>query len=86
MAYEQRLRTIAPLGPQQQSFRIPRELYEVQYPPRPATLLCHIFPQADVPVVQLSIDETRPASFHYEVGRLFPRRGLRPLFRNLFRR
>jgi 4,5-DOPA dioxygenase extradiol len=27
-----------------------------------------VFPQADVPVVQLSIDETKPARFHYEVG------------------
>jgi hypothetical protein len=27
---------------------------------------CH--PQADIPVVQLSIDETQPASFHYERG------------------
>ena len=26
----------------------------------------HVFPGADVPVVQLSMDETQPASFHYD--------------------
>jgi 4,5-DOPA dioxygenase extradiol len=33
------------------------------------SVLCHVFPDADVPVVQLSLDETQPASFHYELGR-----------------
>jgi 4,5-DOPA dioxygenase extradiol len=33
------------------------------------SVLVHVFPDADIPVVQLSIDETQPASFHYEVGR-----------------
>lgn len=33
------------------------------------SVLCHVFPEADVPVVQLSIDKTRPPSFHYEVGK-----------------
>lgn len=33
------------------------------------SVLCHVFPEADVPVVQLSIDETQPAAFHYEVGK-----------------
>jgi 4,5-DOPA dioxygenase extradiol len=32
------------------------------------SVLCHLFPQADAPVVQLSIDETRPPSFHYQLG------------------
>lgn len=33
------------------------------------SILCHVFPMADVPVVQLSIDETQPPQFHYNVGR-----------------
>jgi 4,5-DOPA dioxygenase extradiol len=32
-------------------------------------VLCHVFPKADVPVVQLSIDKTQPPAFHYEIGR-----------------
>ena len=32
------------------------------------SVLCRLFPKADVPVVQLSIDETQPASFHYDLG------------------
>lgn len=32
-------------------------------------VLCHVYPEANIPIVQLSIDETQPASFHYEVGR-----------------
>ena len=32
------------------------------------SVLCHVFPEADIPVVQLSIDETQPASFHYELA------------------
>ncbi len=34
------------------------------------SVLCHVFPQADIPVVQLSIDETQPPAFHYEAGKL----------------
>jgi 4,5-DOPA dioxygenase extradiol len=33
------------------------------------SVLCHVFPRADVPVVQLSIDETRAAAFHYELAK-----------------
>jgi len=33
------------------------------------SVLTHVYPKADVPIVQLSIDEREPASFHYEVGR-----------------
>lgn len=33
------------------------------------SVLCHLFPEADVPVIQLSIDETQPAEFHYETAK-----------------
>jgi 4,5-DOPA dioxygenase extradiol len=33
------------------------------------SVLCHVYPAADVPIVQLSIDETQPPSFHYEIGK-----------------
>lgn len=33
------------------------------------SVLCHMYRQANVPVVQLSIDETQPAGFHHEIGR-----------------
>jgi len=32
------------------------------------SVLLHLYPRADIPVVQLSIDETQPPSFHYEIG------------------
>ncbi|MDQ3750036.1 MAG: 4,5-DOPA dioxygenase extradiol [Acidobacteriota bacterium] len=38
-------------------------------------VLCHVFPEADIPVIQLSIDETRASEFHYELAkRLAPLR------------
>lgn len=38
-------------------------------------VLTHLFPDADVPIVQLSIDERQPPAFHYEIGkRLAPLR------------
>jgi 4,5-DOPA dioxygenase extradiol len=38
------------------------------------SVLCHLFPDASVPVIQVSIDETQTADFHYDIGR-----GLAPL-------
>jgi len=40
------------------------------------SVLCRLFPDADVPVVQLSLDRTQEAAFHYELGK-----ELRPLRR-----
>lgn len=34
------------------------------------SVLCHIYPDADIPVVQLSIDWTKPPEFHYEIGKM----------------
>lgn len=39
------------------------------------SVLAHVFPDADVPVIQLSIDEAQPPEFHFELGkRLTPLR------------
>ena len=34
------------------------------------SVLYHVFPEADIPVVQLSIDETQTPSWHYEIAKL----------------
>lgn len=33
------------------------------------TVLRHVYPDADIPIVQLSIDETQATGFHYEIGK-----------------
>jgi len=33
------------------------------------SVLRHVYPDAGIPIVQLSIDESQPASFHFEIGR-----------------
>lgn len=38
------------------------------------SVLAHVFPRADIPVLQLSIDATQPAECHYQIGQ-----GLAPL-------
>lgn len=33
------------------------------------SVLCRMFPRADIPIVQLSLDRTQAPSFHYELGK-----------------
>lgn len=33
------------------------------------SVFCHVYPNADIPVVQLSVNETQAASFHFDLGR-----------------
>jgi 4,5-DOPA dioxygenase extradiol len=33
------------------------------------TVIKHLYPNADIPVIQLSIDYTKPASYHYELAK-----------------
>lgn len=33
------------------------------------SVLCHLYPAADVPVLQLSLDAREPARFHYDLGK-----------------
>jgi 4,5-DOPA dioxygenase extradiol len=33
------------------------------------SVLCHVYPKTNVPIVQLSINRTKSASFHYEIGK-----------------
>lgn len=32
------------------------------------SVLCRMFPEADIPVLQLSVDGTKPAAYHYQIG------------------
>lgn len=33
------------------------------------SVIKHLYPEADIPVIQMSLDYRQPASFHYELGR-----------------
>jgi len=33
------------------------------------SVLCHMYPEADIPVIQLSLDRTRDGAYHYNMGK-----------------
>jgi 4,5-DOPA dioxygenase extradiol len=33
------------------------------------SVLAHMFPLADIPVLELSVNMTKPAEYHYRLGR-----------------
>ena len=52
-----------------------REVTRIWSPPRDCRSPEERFAEADVPIIQLSIDKMKPPAFHYEIGkRLAPLR------------
>lgn len=49
--------------------KIGEDLHEWGFDHGTWSILRHIYPNANIPVVQLSLDMTKPASFHYELGK-----------------
>jgi 4,5-DOPA dioxygenase extradiol len=46
----------------------PPELYAVKYPAPCWSVVSRMFPKADIPVVQLSLDASQPSSFHFDLA------------------